>query len=75
VIESNRPEPAVQPLSAGAVKAITPQHLLRLTEQQAAVVEMTDLTVVERQTIEPVMRKTRGNELRPCGTLLACSRS
>jgi hypothetical protein len=65
----------VQPLSAWAVKANAPQHLLLPTEQQAAVVKLTDLSVVERQTIEPVMRKTRGNKLRPCGTLFASSRS
>jgi hypothetical protein len=64
----------VQPLSAWAVKANASQHLLLPTEQQAPVVEMTDLSVVERQTIEPSMRKTRGNKLRPCGTFLACSR-
>ena len=41
---------------------IAPQHLLLPTERQAATVETTDLHVVERLTIEQVMRKTRGNK-------------
>jgi DNA-binding NtrC family response regulator len=32
------------------------------TEPQAATAGTTDLNVVERQTIEQVMRKTRGNK-------------
>jgi DNA-binding NtrC family response regulator len=51
-------------LSAWAVIEIGPQHLLLPTEQQAAIVEVTDLNVVERQTIEQMMRKTRGNKSR-----------
>jgi transcriptional regulator with GAF, ATPase, and Fis domain len=43
---------------------IAPQHLLLPAEQQAARAETTDLSQVERQTIEQVMRKTRGNKTR-----------
>ena len=41
---------------------ITPQHLLLPTELQAATAGTTDLNVVERQTIEQVMRKAHGNK-------------
>jgi transcriptional regulator with GAF, ATPase, and Fis domain len=41
---------------------ILPQHLLLPTEPQAATAETTDLNEVERQTIEQVMRRTRGNK-------------
>jgi DNA-binding NtrC family response regulator len=47
-------------LSEGGL--IAPQHLLLPTEQQVATSETTDLNQVERQTIEQVMRKTRGNK-------------
>jgi DNA-binding NtrC family response regulator len=41
---------------------ITPQHLLLPTEPHAASAGTTDLNVVERQTIEQVMRKAHGNK-------------
>jgi transcriptional regulator with GAF, ATPase, and Fis domain len=41
---------------------IAPQHLSLPTERQAITAETTDLNVVERQTIEQVMRATRGNK-------------
>jgi transcriptional regulator with PAS, ATPase and Fis domain len=47
-------------LSEGGL--IAPQHLLLPTEQRATTAETTDLNQVERQTIEQVMRKTRGNK-------------
>jgi transcriptional regulator with PAS, ATPase and Fis domain len=41
---------------------IAPQHLSLPTGHQVAKVESTDLNEVERQTIEQVMRETRGNK-------------
>jgi two-component system response regulator FlrC len=41
---------------------IAPQHLLLPTGRQIARAETTDLNEVERQTIEQVMRETRGNK-------------
>jgi len=41
---------------------ITNQHLSLHTERQAVTAETTDLTAVERQTIEQVMRELRGNK-------------
>ena len=49
-------------LSEGGL--IAPQHLLIPTEWQSAIAETTDLNQVERQTIEQVMRATRGNKSR-----------
>jgi transcriptional regulator with GAF, ATPase, and Fis domain len=43
---------------------IAPQHLLLPTEPQTATAGTTDLNVVERQTIEQVMRASRGNKSR-----------
>lgn len=43
---------------------ITPQHLLLPTRPHAATAQTTDLNEVERQTIEHVMRETRGNKSR-----------
>ena len=41
---------------------IAPQHLLLPVGRQPASAETTDLNVVERQTVEHVMRETRGNK-------------
>jgi transcriptional regulator with PAS, ATPase and Fis domain len=41
---------------------IAPQHLLLPVARQPASAESTDLNVVERQTVEHVMRETRGNK-------------
>jgi transcriptional regulator with GAF, ATPase, and Fis domain len=41
---------------------IAPQHLLLPVGRQPATAEATDLNVVERQTVEHVMRETRGNK-------------
>jgi DNA-binding NtrC family response regulator len=49
-------------LSEGGL--IAPQHLLLQTERQVARGEATDLKEFERQTIEQVMRATRGNKSR-----------
>jgi two-component system response regulator FlrC len=43
---------------------IAPQHLLLPTGRLAVSAETTDLNEVERQTIEQVMRQTRGNKSR-----------
>jgi DNA-binding NtrC family response regulator len=43
---------------------IAAQHLLLSTEPQTASAETTDLNVFERQTIEQVLRATRGNKSR-----------
>jgi DNA-binding NtrC family response regulator len=40
------------------------KHLSLPTDRQVATAETTDLGVVERQTIERVMRRTRGNKSR-----------
>jgi len=47
-------------LSEGGL--IAPQHLLLPTERLAATAGTTDLNEVERQMIEQMMRKTRGNK-------------
>jgi transcriptional regulator with PAS, ATPase and Fis domain len=49
-------------LSEGGL--IAPQHLLLQTERQVTRGEATDLKEFERQTIEQVMRATRGNKSR-----------
>jgi two-component system response regulator FlrC len=49
-------------LSEGGL--IAPQHLLLPTGRPVASAETTDLNEVERQTIEQVMRATRGNKSR-----------
>jgi Nif-specific regulatory protein len=41
---------------------IAPQHLLLPVGRQPATAETTDLSVVERQTVEHVMRETHGNK-------------
>ena len=41
---------------------IAPQHLLLATDRPDATAETTDLNEVERQMIEQVLRKTRGNK-------------
>jgi transcriptional regulator with PAS, ATPase and Fis domain len=41
---------------------IAPQHLLLPVGRQPATADTTDLSVVERQTVEQVMRETRGNK-------------
>jgi transcriptional regulator with PAS, ATPase and Fis domain len=41
---------------------IAPQHLLLPVGRQPATAETTDLNVVEQQTVEHVMRETRGNK-------------
>jgi transcriptional regulator with GAF, ATPase, and Fis domain len=43
---------------------IAPQHLSLPTDRHVATAETTDLGVVERQTIERVVRRTRGNKSR-----------
>jgi two-component system NtrC family response regulator len=47
-------------LSEGGL--IAPQHLLLPTDRPGATAETTDLNEVERQMIEQVLRKTRGNK-------------
>jgi transcriptional regulator with GAF, ATPase, and Fis domain len=47
-------------LSEGGL--VAPQHLLLPAKPHAATAETTDLNVVERQTVEHVMRETRGNK-------------
>jgi DNA-binding NtrC family response regulator len=49
-------------LSEGGL--ILPQHLVLPTGRQPATSLTTDLNVVERQTVEQVMRETRGNKSR-----------
>ena len=49
-------------LSEGGL--ILPQHLVLPAGRQPATSRTTDLNVVERQTVEQVMRETRGNKSR-----------